>query len=164
MILEANAELLEQAAQLLSTIDHVSYTRAAPLFDGQRIGGHIRHVIEFYEGLARGLAEGHVDYDARRRDPEIESNREAAIVRLRCLAALLRNDSRFRSNRSIQVAGEGSGYAESSVARELQAICSHTVHHFALIAVLLRFYGRPVPSGFGVSKATLEYRATQAAA
>jgi uncharacterized damage-inducible protein DinB len=163
MILEANAELLEQAARLIQSIDDATYVRPAALFEGQRIGGHIRHVIEFYEGLFRGLQDGRVDYDARCRDAAIESKREAAISRLQTIAVLLRTDSRLRANRMMWVAGEGAAYAESSIAREFQAICSHTVHHFALIAVLMRYYGLPVPSDFGVSQATLRYRAAQAA-
>lgn len=159
MIVEANATLLEQAARLLQTIDDPTYVRPAALFDGQRIGAHVRHVIEFYEGLFRGLRNGRVDYDARRRHPEIETERQAAITRLSAIAAQLRADARLRSSRMIWVAGEGSDPAESSIARELQAICSHTVHHFALIAVLMRYYGLPVPSDFGVSQATLKYRA-----
>jgi uncharacterized damage-inducible protein DinB len=163
MILETNLELLEEAADVLADVDDATYVRPAALFDGQQIGKHVRHIIEFYEALFRGLQEGCINYDARHRDPVLESNREVAICRLRYLAGVLRQSSGVRANRVVWVAGEGSGYAESSVARELQALCSHTVHHFALIAVLLRYYGLPVPSDFGFSKATVQYRASQRA-
>ena len=163
MILEANAELLEQAADVLAAMDDATYVRPAALFDGQRIGAHVRHVIEFYERLFRGLPAGFVDYDARRRDTEIESDRIAAIWRLRELACSLRDDPSLQADLPLRVSGEGSINAASSLARELQAVMSHTVHHFALIAVLLRYYGLPVPADFGVSKATLEYRASLAA-
>lgn len=161
MILEANARLLEQSVHLLATIDDAAYTAPAELFGGQRIGGHIRHVIDFYECLIRGLPDGVVDYDARRRDSVLETDRRAAMARLEDLARTLRGDPRLRSVRTLRVASEGATFAESTIGRELQAVASHTVHHFALVALLLQSQGCSVPAEFGVSKATLDFRAAQ---
>lgn len=56
-------------------------------------------------------------------------------------------------------AGDGGGaVARSTIARELQFLVSHTVHHWALIAFMLRSEGLAVPEGFGISPSTLEYR------
>lgn len=155
-----NAKLLEQAVQVLTAIDDAAYVKSCELFDGQRIGSHVRHVIDFYESLLNGLSEDAVDYDARKRDPVIESNRQAAIRRLRILAVRLMEDVRLRDDRNIWVNSEASAcYAYSSLARELQVVCSHTVHHFALIAVLLHSYGLAVPPDFGVSNSTARFRA-----
>ena len=150
---------MEQAAAILEGIDAAAYSRPAELLDGQKIGGHVRHVIEFYEAILRGVPEGRIDYDARRRDPLLESDCEAAVQRLRGLATTLRGETRLRGVRPLWVASEGADFAESTIARELQAVASHSVHHFALIAVLLRYQGYTVPADFGVSQATLEYRA-----
>lgn len=155
-----NAQLLDQAAGVLRGMEDKAYSRPVELLGGQRIGGHVRHVANFYEELIAGLAGGCINYDARRRDPVIESNRTAAILRLVRIASVLREDQRLRGNRVVWVAGDGVGYAESSVARELQAVLSHTVHHFALIAVLARYQGVPVPDDFGVSRSTLDFRAS----
>jgi hypothetical protein len=164
MLWNANADLLEQAADLLAGVDDETFTRPAPIFDGQRIGAHMRHVIDFYDGLVTGIPGRQVDYDARERDPLLESDRRFAIERLRELALLLRHDLIFREDFSLQVSSEGASFSSSSLGRELQAVASHTVHHFALIAVLLRYFGFTVPSDFGVSKATLDYRSAQLAA
>jgi len=40
----------------------------------------------------------------------------------------------------------------------LQALSSHTIHHFALIAVTLRLHGIQVDPNFGMSPSTLRYR------
>jgi hypothetical protein len=159
---EVNAELLEQGIAVLSSIEDETYTRPAALFAGQRIGGHIRHIVEFYERLFEGVAAGVVDYAARRRDPVIETNRSAAIARLRCVCDRLRSDSDLFEAVELLVRPEdsGSGRFGSTSGRELEAVASHTVHHFALISILLRYFGLPVPPGFGVSKATLRYRAS----
>jgi hypothetical protein len=169
-LLASNAELLEQAAAVLFEISDEDYCRAAEVFGGQRIGGHVRHVVEFYECLFAGLDAGAVDYDARRRDPEVEKDRRTGRARLLALAHRLKNDEGLCHDTMLWIAMEGSpansgaeSLVLSSTGRELEAVRSHTVHHFALISVLLRYYGLRVPSDFGVSQATLLYRAESAA-
>jgi hypothetical protein len=49
-------------------------------------------------------------------------------------------------------------FLRSTIARELQVLSSHTIHHFALIAVTLQAFGISVPVSFGVARSTLRYR------
>lgn len=169
-MLASNAELLEQAAAVLFEISDEDYCRPAEIFGGQRLGGHVRHVVEFYECLFEGLNAAAVDYDARRRDPEVENDRRTGRERLLAIAHRLKSDEALHHDGMLWVAMEGSpansgahSLVLSSIGRELEAVRSHTVHHFALISVLLRYYGLPVPSDLGVSQATLLYRAESAA-
>ena len=53
-------------------------------------------------------------------------------------------------------------FMESSVSRELQVLSSHTVHHFALIAVTLRAHGVHMDPDFGMAPSTLRHLASQA--
>ena len=163
---DLNIELLEQAVEVLSSIDDETYVRPAELFDGQRVGGHIRHIVEFYECLFEGVRTGVVDYAARRRDRLVETNRSAAIVRLASVCSQLYSESRLLNGAELLVRPEDAahGHFGSTGGRELEAVASHTVHHFALISVLLRYFGLPVRGDFGVSKATLRYRASKAQA
>jgi len=55
-------------------------------------------------------------------------------------------------------------HLRSSISRELQALSSHTIHHFALIAVTLRLHGFEVDPEFGMSPSTLQYWAAQTTA
>ena len=61
------------------------------------------------------------------------------------------------------------GYAVSnhcvkkSVSRELQVLSSHTIHHFALIAMTLRLHGIEMDPDFGMAPSTLRYLASRAA-
>jgi len=48
----------------------------------------------------------------------------------------------------------------SSVRRELQFLQGHTVHHFALMATMLKFYGINVPRDFGIAPSTLVHETT----
>jgi uncharacterized damage-inducible protein DinB len=43
---------------------------------------------------------------------------------------------------------------QSSLGRELAFVLNHTVHHQALLAVLLAVQGRRVPVGFGYAPST----------
>jgi hypothetical protein len=52
-------------------------------------------------------------------------------------------------------------YLISSIGRELQALSSHTIHHFALIAITLRLHGFDVDQDFGMSPSTLRYQASK---
>ncbi len=45
--------------------------------------------------------------------------------------------------------------ANSSLARELRFLASHTVHHQAMIATILRSRGFAVPDDFGIARSTL---------
>jgi hypothetical protein len=55
-------------------------------------------------------------------------------------------------------------FMRSSVSRELQVLSSHTIHHFALIAMTLRAHGVDLDPEFGMAPSTLRYLASKAAA
>jgi uncharacterized damage-inducible protein DinB len=46
---------------------------------------------------------------------------------------------------------------ETTVGRELAFVLSHTVHHNALIAVMARTLGVPVPDLFGYAPSTIAH-------
>jgi hypothetical protein len=54
-------------------------------------------------------------------------------------------------------------FMDSSISRELQVLSSHTVHHFALIAMTLRMRGVELDSDFGMAPSTLRYLAAKTA-
>jgi hypothetical protein len=159
-LLKQNAVLMDQAGEVLARIPGALYCKSS-IFGGQRIGAQIRHIVEFYDCLFEGIERGRVNYDARRRDPVIESDRLAAIERIRAIRERLLSDAFPAVDFEVLIAPEGGADADfaSSLGRELQAVGSHTVHHFALIAMLLAAAGVDVPANFGVSRATMKYRA-----
>lgn len=155
-----NAALLGQALPVLEEIDGASYSGVSS------IGGQMRHVIEFYECFLDGLSSARIDYDARRRDLVLEQSRPAAIGRVQALIGRLTTEPKLRGDGAIFVRMEDAAavglaeqYLASSIGRELQALSSHTIHHFALIAMTLRAMGRAVDPDFGVSPSTLRHRA-----
>ena len=65
--------------------------------------------------------------------------------------------SRKPNSRPMDDASDGDVTA-SSIGRELGFLLSHTIHHCALIAVMMRLRGLATPPGFGVAPATMRHR------
>jgi hypothetical protein len=158
---------LLQAQRLLMRLEQVHYHMPHAHCFGSSIGGHIRHCLDHFELFFRGVAGGRVDYDARDRHTQVESNVEAArektetiINQLRTLAPSVDED------REIQVKLDCGGPTEywkrSSVGRELQFLASHTVHHFAIIGIMCNALGIVLDADFGMAPSTLRYNQASA--
>jgi hypothetical protein len=163
--LDASHRYLDQAVELLDRLDDRQY--ADRRGDWSPVGAQYRHVIEHYQCLIAGASAGRVDYDARRRDPAIELSRSFAREvtleirdQLHQLAALPASQPIAVQIRSAEDA-EGSEWSESTLGRELQFVVSHTVHHFALIKLLLQPDGVAVPTDFGTAPSTLAHARAQ---
>lgn len=159
-----NVALLRQGQRVLRRLDAESYTRAHPTLALSGVGSHLRHLLDFYARLLEGLEGGRIDYDARDRDPRLENDPRFAATHIQRLVQAL-DALRLReapATLAIKSDSEGSGADEtpwtvSSLERELQATLSHTVHHYALIAVGLRLEGIDPGPEFGVAPSTLRF-------
>lgn len=165
-----NIRWLRQALRLLERLDDTVYSATAPGFAPHRAGAHLRHILEFYQCFLEGLDSSHIDYDSRRRDQAIERNRHAASMAIRSIIHNLETRSGIREERIVWIRMEDADassvrdcFMESSISRELQALSSHTVHHFALIAVTLRAHGMHIDAEFGMAPSTLSHLASKTA-
>ncbi len=157
-----NIFYLEQGLDLLATLDDEDYARTFPPAFECGIGTHIRHIADHYGCFLSGLATGRIDYDQRQRNARIEAQRHAGAEALRSTIARLHGIGVGSAPVGLVVHMECGGeeaaekvWGETSLTRELQFLLSHTVHHYALVAVILRLEGRNPPDGFGVSPSTL---------
>jgi uncharacterized damage-inducible protein DinB len=159
-----NLHFLAQGRALLEELTDDQFA----LGDGRghaSAGAHLRHVLDCYHCFLHGIAEGRVDYDARRRDPRVEKERSVAIQAIdevsRGLAKLVEGDRHRELEVNVDAVawGEGPFWTRSTLGRELQFLLSHTVHHYAIIAMTLRSLGFEPDAGFGVAPSTLEHRA-----
>lgn len=165
MLIQANHALLEQAVTLISELDEADYVQPMQAFASGSIGQHLRHVLDHYHALY-ARQEGLIDYDHRRRDNPVESSKGLALAEieriLTILPTLVDQPVRVRSEVSPHV--QQVDEMNSSLKRELLFVTSHAVHHFALIALLLRLQGMAVPADFGVAPATLSHQRQQSQA
>ena len=161
LILE-NIGLLAQAEALISKLSDRLYAsrEGLPPFSSG-IGMHMRHILDFYKAFLANR-EGAVDYDRRERSLEVETNRKAALAAIQSVGMALekiqdidrkvmsKNDDGGKRDRQL-------AFSRSSIGRELQFLSSHTVHHFAIIAMILSSQGYMPPKDFGVAASTLAY-------
>lgn len=164
-LVAACVQVLEQGLDLLERIDERLYTETGGLPVQSGVGSHFRHCIDFYQSFLAGLASGRIDYDRRERDLLVERDRAFAATRLRILISELQRLPTDGGEAGVLVsleadAGESSGlprWCLSTVARELQFLLSHTVHHCALVALVLRLQGFEPGEEFGVAPSTLKF-------
>lgn len=153
--------LLEQGATLAAGLDADGLAACSELSPDGSVGAHLRHVADFVQVFLRAIEHGTIDYDQRERDPRLEREPRRAAANLRRLAGELARLAVLAPERELRVRSEtnlvGPHWQRSSLARELVVLLSHTVHHYALIAVLLRARGSTPPADFGVAPSTLAH-------
>jgi len=160
-ILVANLALLEQGIELIESLPEPVY-RGGPEI-AKPVGPHFRHVLEHYSCFLDGLVERRVDYDARPREMAIETSQSAAVDRIGELIGGLMAleggdlDSPAEIRLECGIGGETDQWSRSTVRRELHFLLSHTVHHYALIGLLLERHGHPPGPEFGVAPSTLKH-------
>ena len=160
--LEGNRTLLRQGIALLEGLSDRLY--AEPVRGWAPVGAQYRHVLEHYHSFLTGLSVGRVDYDARARSEQIESSRVAALAATQgCLEGIEALEGTTDHAILVQMdSGSGPGrpdWRSSSAGRELQFLSSHTVHHFALIKLLLE--GTAVmDKDFGMAPSTIAHQRT----
>lgn len=161
-ILQQNIAALSQGEALLLQIsDEVFNKMVTAVFDST-IGTHIRHNLDHYNCFIVGLKNGHIDYAVRARDPRIEEDRGYALTEINRLRIALETLLDCQDYPHVSVECDVSpGLALSSVQRELEFLLSHTVHHYAIIAIICRLQGILIDDEFGVAPSTLRYREDQ---
>ena len=150
--------LLEQAISLLAQIDDAVYSALTPISPRGSVGGHLRHIVNFYQSFLSGYPEGRIDYNKRERDTRFEQDRMYALDSIENTIECLKALSQLRPHDHLSVKTEDdSGWSRSSVLRELDLLQSHTIHHYSLIAMLLRLHEIEPGEEFGVAPSTLRH-------
>ena len=164
-LIEENRTWLRQLSHLLDTISPETYTAVDGPFRRGGAGKHVRHVLEFYQGLLHGLPL-QVDYDARIREQALENEPAAARERIaELLSALsdLERNAGAEPSRDVlyRINGTCCHSISSTLDRELLFLSSHTVHHLALIKFILEYQGVTLSDELGVAPSTLQHEREQ---
>jgi len=150
--------LLEQAISLIARIDDDVFGALTPMSPRGSIGGHLRHVVNFYQSFLNGYEEGRIDYNKRQRDARFERDR---LYALRCIEEVSRKLNGLADLNACQhllvSVEDDSAWSRSSALRELDFLKSHTIHHYSLVAMLLRLHEIDPGEEFGVAPSTLKH-------
>lgn len=161
----ANVHYLEQGVSLIRRLSDETYAHCPETSYRGGVGAQFRHCLDFYDCFVRGLEAGQIDYSRRERDTRVETDRHHAIARFQAVCGQLTGLSADGLEKPVRVKAEDTErgapeWSTSTPARELQFLISHTIHHYALIAVMLEArsceIAREFPE-FGVAPSTLSY-------
>ena len=158
----SNSVVLSELTNLLGLLPDSIYQRQSLANTGEKvssIGAHCRHIIEFYQGFLKGTHTGNIDYDNRARNAELEVNRRLAIQEIervqQQLTGLVEHHSPERQLcLKAQVDFESPVMTETNLVRELVFLQTHSVHHQAMIALLMHCFEQSVPKEFGYATST----------
>ncbi len=164
-VIQQNLFFLRQGRDLMQCVDDQIYVTSAedrPRAAG--IGLHLRHCLDFYLCFLRDLESGRIDYDRRDREAGVEIDRSSALETIERIIRRMELIDGEHIERPIEVLHDrapseedASCWHPSTVGRELRFLVSHTVHHYALIAMILRMQGVEPGDEFGVAPATLAH-------
>ena len=153
-----NIEALSRFERILNQLQDDHYTQVVTPYFSSSMGRHFRHILDHYLCFLNGIDTDAIDYDQRARNERLENDRHYAIDSFQ---SLIRRFSQFQAdNRVVSVSlatdtESGSTRVDSTLARELVFLHGHTIHHFALIAAMLRMMDIDVDDEFGIAPSTL---------
>ncbi len=149
-----------QLSDALYQLTDGEYKRPSRILFNATIGQHVRHIIELFQCLEKGYSEGVVNYEKRKRDYRIETDKEFAALLLR---KIFRNLD--KPNTSILLEAEDYNESVQTVKipsnyfREIAYNLEHTIHHMALIKVGINEVSAiALSEEFGVAYSTIKYR------
>lgn len=156
-------EVLGQGCTFLDRVSDEVYSRRLKGTFAASLGAHYRHVLDHFLCLTEGIRTGQVNYDQRRRNPQLENSVECARLVTEGLIEELGGFSREVLQRECIVTysvGYGDSDAEpvrSNLAREVMFCVGHAIHHYALLKLLCAEEGVSLPYEFGVAPSTLKH-------
>ena len=157
---QAISNVFVQLNDSMDQLTNDQYIQPIPTLSNATIGQHVRHIIELFMCLENGYQVGLVNYEKRKRDYQIETDKDLATLLLKEIYQNIE-----RSNREIFLEAEDyCGSTEivsipSNYYRELAYNLEHTIHHMALIRVGINEVSAVrLPEEFGVAYSTVKYR------
>lgn len=162
LLARATFDILNQIQILLEQLEPEEYASPLAILNQNTIGKHVRHVVEFYTCLQSGLQVGLVDYDARKRDLELEINMDYVKETINKISASIVNNRKdIALNLRICPNTDGDHVdVPTTYFRELGYNIEHVIHHLALIKIAINenFSDVQLPENFGVAYSTIKYQ------
>ncbi|MBK9196472.1 MAG: hypothetical protein IPO17_16125 [Flavobacteriales bacterium] len=146
----------------MSALNADQYTAPVPVLSKSSIGQHVRHVLEFYICLMNAGSDT-VDYDSRKRDRALETDRAAVMGALNALRDWMKNirqDMPMHLLVDHSTDGSGNTRMGTSLYRELAYAFDHGTHHMALLRIAVEQHhpGIALDPDFGVAPSTVRDR------
>lgn len=155
--------ILNQLAELTTQLTDIEYSTEINLLNGNSIGKHVRHILEFFDILVNGANSGIINYDRRGHQLQLEKYRQTALDKLVQLSSDL---SKVPCKRKVTLevsyadAEEDMQRIGSTIERELAYNIEHAIHHMAIIKIAIQtvYPNVIVDENFGVAYSTIRYQ------
>lgn len=157
MLIQSIKNNLSENIELLRQLTNEEFMQKNPELSNATIGEHMRHIIELFGCLLENYDYGLINYDDRKRDVLLQTDKNEALAIIE--KYLLELD---KPNKPLSLTHNCFSPIEllqTNYFRELIYNLEHSIHHQALIKVALHSLPHiKIPSSFGVAPSTLEYR------
>lgn len=157
---EAIKNTFKQVSNVLDDLSDKEYSTPSNILFNATIGQHVRHIIELFIELNKGYETGMVNYEKRKRDYRIETDKSFAAMLLdEILNSAAREDKALVLEAGFNGDAEDLIHMHTNYYRELAYNIEHTIHHMALIRVGVNELSTvTVDDNFGIASATIKYR------
>ena len=157
MLVQIVKQNLIENITLLHQLTNEELTLPFPELGNATIGEHMRHIIELFGCLLENYEYGLINYDGRKRDLLLQTDKNEAIAIIE--KYLLEID---KPNKPLSLTHNCFSPIEllqTNYFRELIYNLEHSIHHQALIKVALyRLSHIKISDSFGIAPSTIEYR------
>lgn len=155
--------ILGQLHSLVRQIEENHFAQPSSALGQSSIGQHLRHTLEFFMCLEKGIEQGLINYDKRAHDKLIETDKFIAlstIDRISGFVQQLNSGRALKLEVSYDMATDNFITIDTNVLRELVYNIEHAVHHMALIKIGVREVAPYVslPADFGIAASTIRYQ------
>ncbi len=159
---QAIKSVFVQLEESLLQLSDEQYKQPSIILFNATVGQHVRHIIELFLCLEKGYETGVVNYEKRKRDYLIETNKGFAIELMhRIISGIDKQDKRLLLEATYDQHADDLFVIESNYFREIVYNLEHTVHHMALIRVGITEISQVLlPVDYGVASSTIKYRNT----
>lgn len=158
-IVQAIRHVFVQLHETLDKLTPNEFTQPSAALFNATIGQHVRHIVELFQCLEQGYEVGVVNYEKRKRDKQIETDKEIAIRELHRISHdLLRADKDMLLEMTCNEHSNDGVTVKTNYYREVIYNLEHTIHHMALIRVGVADVSDIIlPQGFGIAFSTIKH-------
>ena len=162
---QAVNNIFVQLSDTLGQLSDQQYSQPCTTLFNNTIGQHVRHIIELFQCLEKGYEGGVVNYEKRKRDTNIETDRSlAGKLLLEIHGGLSKDNKTLQLEASYDDTSNAPITIDTNYFREIAYNLEHTIHHMALIRVgITEISSVQLPEDFGVASSTVKYRKQQCA-
>ncbi|WP_405605993.1 DinB family protein [Polaribacter sp. Asnod1-A03] len=131
---------LQRGINLLNSISDEQYSDSSVGPYYSTIGGHMRHVLDVFSCILKGLDNSFVDFSVRERNELAEKKTNKGIEYFEDIILQLKKLNKADFDTEIKVTddmGLGKEIANYTIAATLMQAHSHAIHHFASIGYLV---------------------------